>query len=485
MTDRLALVIAVEAHAEPDAFPAADFAAGDARAFAHALEALGFAREQHLLLLDGQATRTAIESRLRKLARTPPAPEALFVWLAGHVFHEAGQDYLACFDTLPDDLAATSLALGPLLDTLAACQPGRLVLFLDDRAARGSRRSDAALQRFFAGRAGSACFVSCRPDEVSQVSGTLRAGIWAHHVVDAFIGNAPLALEEGDVLTAASLQEHLLREVPRTLRATFREAPTQTPEVLTGPGRLVLAEVGAVLDQDQATADPRLQPLQRASLRSEVRGRVKALAGYRKFHRLPDRVGPSARKFVSDLSVDDIKADVDQVYAAVREQLGYKRRDVEGSADRGSGFVRTPDFEYSVSVELSDDDPAAVVWRREVAGIRNPAVVLGKPFQKVFGGMFDTLAFAFIRPFDLEAWVDRIEEAMPPGVKLRCASDCSSCDVLVGGFAGVVRLYRDRVEVQGQKTPGSKGLVEAFLRFQDLFSGRADLVELPLLEKKE
>jgi hypothetical protein len=73
---------------------------------------------------------------------------------------------------------------------------------------------------------------------------------------------------------------------------------------------------------------------------------------------------------------------------------------------------------------------------------------------------------------------------MPPGVKLRCSSDCSSCDVLVGGFAGVIRLFRDRVEVQGQKTPGSQGLVEAFLHFQDIFAGRTDLVELPLLEKK-
>jgi hypothetical protein len=80
--------------------------------------------------------------------------------------------------------------------------------------------------------------------------------------------------------------------------------------------------------------------------------------------------------------------------------------------------------------------------------------------------------------------VDRIEEEMPAGLRLRCASDCSSCDVTVAGFAGVIRLFRDRVEVHGQKAPGSQGLVEAFLRFQDLFAGRSDLVELPLLENR-
>jgi hypothetical protein len=236
------------------------------------------------------------------------------------------------------------------------------------------------------------------------------------------------------------------------------------------------------MGKDQATADPRLQPLKRGALRSEATGKVKSLAGYRKFHRLPERVNASARKFVAELAHEDVKQDVDDVYSQVREALGYKRRDVEGSADRGSGFVRTPDFEYSVSADLADDDPATVVWRREVAGIRNPEVVLGRPFQQVFGAMFDTLVFEFTRPFDLEAWVDRIEEEVPAGVKVRTSSDCSSCDVHVRGFAGVIRLYRDWVEVQGRQGPGSKGLVEAFLHFQDLFTGRRDLQALPLLE---
>jgi hypothetical protein len=484
MADRLLLLIAVDTHQDSH-LPAAAHAAGDAAALSRALEALGFARDHQVVLAGSQATRTAIDSRLRKLVKSPPDAEALFIFFAGHAFRADGENYLACYDTQADDLAETSIPLRKLLDTLAASPAGRQALFLDVRGTLTAEPlSYQELTAFFAGRPGAAGFVACAEAQQSHVSGSLKAGIWAHHLVEALTGKAPLAAEDDERLTAGSLQAYLEREVPRTLRATFREAPPQTPLWFGSTESLVLAELGPLLDQDQPTADPRLQPLQRASLRSEVTARVKSLAGFRKFHRMPDRVNAGARKFVSDLAGEDVKADIDQVYAAVREQLGYKRRDVEGSADRGSGFVRTPDFEYSVSVDLSDADPTMVVWRREVAGIRNPAVVLGKPFQQVFGGLFDTLAFEFTRPFDLEAWVDRIEEEMPAGVKLRCASDCSSCDVMVLGFAGVIRLFRDRVEVQGQKTPGSQGLVEAFLRFQDLFSGRADLVELPLLEKK-
>jgi hypothetical protein len=405
------------------------------------------------------------------------------VFYAGHGFRADGRDYLTTYDSQADDLVETSVPLAALLDALTGSGCQRVALFLDARAGVGVEPlSMETLAAHFAPTPGAACFVSHGEGEMSHTSGAIKAGIWTHHVIEALSGKAPLALEAGRLLTAQLLQDHVAQEVPRTLRSTFREAPAQAPVLFMAEDqRFVVADVSALLEESQPTIDPRLTPLKRGALRNETTMKVKSLAGYRKFHRLPDRVNAGSRKFVSDIAAGDVKTDVDSTYASVREQLGYKRRDVEGSADRGTGFVRTPDFEYSVSVDLADDDPTTVIWRREVAGIRNPEVVLGKPFQQVFGEVFDTLVFEFTRPFDLEAWVDHIEDAMPAGVKLRTASDCSRCDVSVAGFTGVIRLYRDRVEIQGRKTPSSKGLVEAFLHFQDLFAGRRDLQELPLV----
>lgn len=170
-------------------------------------------------------------------------------------------------------------------------------------------------------------------------------------------------------------------------------------------------------------------------LRGETRARVKSLSGYRKFHRLPDRVNAGSCAFVGELASEDVKADVDAVYTAVREGLGYKRRDVEGSADRGSGLVRTPDFEYSVSVDLCDDDPTTLVWRREVAGIREPKVVLDRPFQRIFAEKFDTLVFEFTRPFDLEAWVDHIEEEAPERVEVAAPATARRATSAWRGFS--------------------------------------------------
>jgi hypothetical protein len=480
MPERLAFVIAVEPYQDQAIGPVAH-AEADGAAFAAALERLGFAREQQTVLLGPAATRTAVASRLRKLAKAAPTAEAVFIYYVGHAFEAEGHGYLTCADSQLDDLAETSIELQAVLDTLKAGKKARLALFLDPRSGLLCEPLGAKELKKFFKTSGRAAFVACLPGETSHASGQLKAGAWAHHLCTALAGKAPLALEDGHLLTATSLQNYLQQEVPRTLRATFKDARAQTPCHYGTEERFVVADVGPILASgEQGTADPRLQPLKRGALRNETAARVKSLRGYRKFHRLPDRVNASALKFIADLAGEDIKADVDEKYAAVREQFGYKRRDVDASCDRGSGLVRTPDFEYSVSIAQAADDPTGVVWRREVSGIRTPEVVLGRPFANVFGDLFDTLVFEFVKPFDLETWVDRVEEEVPEGVKVRCASDCSSCDVTVMGFAGVIRLRSERVEIQGGKAPSSKALVEAFLQFQDLFAGKHDLQALPL-----
>ena len=480
MADIAAVVIGISDY-QDTGLASAPHAGSDAASFAKALEALGTPPANVSVLLDGAATRTAVASRLRKLAKTPPEAGLLLVWFSGLAFGHDGQGYLACHDTLADDLEETAVPVADLLAALKGAARPRSIVLLDPRAGVPAEALDLAAAGKAARKvAGTALLASCGEGEASQVSGSLKSGVWAHQVLEAFAGKAPLALEEGGVLTLASLQAHLEREVPRTLRATFREGPEQTCAAYAPAGRVVIAGVAGVMPADQAVADPRLMPLKRGVLRGESRGKVKSLGGFRKFHRVPDRPD-SARRFVGEVAGPDIQADVDLFYASIRELLGYKRRDVEGSADRGSGYVRTPDFEYSVSVDLDPTDPSCVVWRREVGGIRSPEVVLGKAFQEVFGEQFDSLVFEFTRAFDLEAWVDGIEENPPAGVKLRCAPDCSTCDVVVPGFTGLIRVTREGVSIQGGKSPTSKALVEAFLGFQDRFKGRAGVEELPLL----
>ena len=103
---------------------------------------------------------------------------------------------------------------------------------------------------------------------------------------------------------------------------------------------------------------------------------MKDLAGYRKSHTLPDRANDWARKYVNRIAAADIKADLDNMFDMVREQFGYKRKDLDVSAERdGLGFIRTPDFEYTVSLEVNPDEPTEVIWRREIGRLSGPEFV--------------------------------------------------------------------------------------------------------------
>ena len=112
--------------------------------------------------------------------------------------------------------------------------------------------------------------------------------------------------------------------------------------------------------------------------------------------------------------------------------------------------------------------------------IRTPEVVLGEGFQSVFGGSFDTLVFAFAGPFDVQAWVDRVEDEEPEGVKLRCASRL----LAVRRRARLASPARSGCGPTASRSWGSGRCApptwpRALSRFQDLFAG-AERKGLPL-----
>jgi hypothetical protein len=449
---RTAVVIGFDNPADPvlDPIPHAE---RDAQAFSSVVAELGLASPQQTLLIGPRATRSAWSSKLRRLPRDLSAQDTLFVFYVGRAFSLEGENYLTCQDALVE---TGSRRIALFLDVHPAELPD-VQPHLDEEELRDTLSP------------GVACFLSCRPGESSRGSDTLKGSIWTHHVLQALAGQAPLALAEDQLLTTTSLEHYLEEEVIRSLRRFGDGSTTQTPSFLGEDW--VLADLSTLLAHRGRTADPGQQALSGGAFRAEVPGRIRDLAGFRKHHHLPDRVTPATQRFVAEVAAEDIRSDLDGYYSALREYMHYRRRDLEVTAASGEGRLRTPDFDYTIRILQAEEEPEEVVWQREIAHIRNAEVVLSPEFQTVFGGLFDTLAFDFEQPFDLESWVDRVEENLPAGVKLRCPSDLSSCEVTVPGFRGVIRLWPDRIEVQGPPTRNSAApLVQTYLQFRGLFS---------------
>jgi hypothetical protein len=478
-----AIVIGVEA-AQDGLRPPARRAAADAAEF---VNALGLPADRRILLVDGSATKTTIESRLRKLSVGPN--DVLAFFFGGYSFATDGHNYLVAHDSQPDDLMDTAIALRSVVESIGRT-PARAVFFLDMRPlpaglAHADDFADEELEALFGESETRLAFVSRAAGEDSCVSDALKHGIWSHLLIEAFRGNAAAALDARQRITPRSLQRYLAVAMPRALRQVLEQPVEQTP---TSHGRpqtgFSLADLGPVLRARHESAGLGGRQLERIVLWSETRTRVKDLARFEKTHRIPDRVRPATVRFVAALARDDLQADLDAVYSTVREHLGYRRKDVTLTQPTdGAGALRTPDFDYLVSVALAADEPSEVVIRREVTNLRSPEILRRPAFQAAFGSSFRALSFESGADVGVAEFIDRLEDDPPKRVRLQSAADASWCELELAGFPGTIRVERRRLDILGRQMGDANTLWAAFEAFRQVFNRTAAAAALPPAER--
>ena len=475
MPDRWLFAVAVDSYQDAT-LGAVPYSEATAKAAADALAAVGYARKNQVVLLGSHATQGAVLSRVRKLKKQMKKGDELLVWVSARGFSHKGDGVLAAWDTLPDDLADSGVSVGELVKELGGSKAAQLVFLFD--VGTGPKPPAAhpeavlphldfeQLSRLFDDSPKAVCLTAATEDEESLVAAKLKAGVWAHLVLEAVGGRATKAITADGTVTAASLQRHLDDELPRLVRKHFAPPPVQSPRLFGGQhGGAVVADLAPLLAA--RTGGGLLDParLKRIAFRTETRGRVKDLTGFRKTYRTPDNTGPSTRKFIAKCATDDVRQDVDTVFEVVREKFGYKRRDVDGTTGSdGYGHLRTPDFEYTVSVAQDPTSPTDVLWRREVGQLTDVTVVRGAAFEAAFGKLFDQLAFEFAVPVDVGELVDRLEDAPADGVKVSVDADGAACEITLKGFAGSVRVERTSLTIRG-RSGTSGGLLDQFLAF--------------------
>lgn len=470
MADRWALIVAADKFLDPG-LGAVPYAEAGAKALADALAAAGYPKANQVVLLGSHATTTVIESRLRKLKKTVKRGDTLLAYWAGRGFSRGGQGVLASWDTQPDDLADTTVAVGDFVAALAGTKAAQVIVLLDvgtgpDVPGFASHLDPEELAKWFGESAKAVGLLSADAGEASHTAAELKRAVWSHLLVEALSGRAAKATDKAGSVTALSLHRFIEDELPRLLRKHFEPGIAQTP-LLFGEQNAgsVIADLSPLLGQADGgfLLDP--DRLRRVLFRSESSGRVKDLTHWRKTFDLPTNAGASSRKFVARIADPDVRADLNAVFETAREHLGYKRKDVEvTTGPDGTGTVRTPDFEYTVTAALDADDPSKVAWVREVGQFADPGFVRGPGFDAVFGKLFDQLAFEFAKPVDVAVLVDRLEDRPPKGAKLQVDSDGASCDITLAGFAGRVTVTRQSLVVRGRGGK-SAGLLDQFLAF--------------------
>lgn len=482
MAERAAVLIAVETFYEAGA--AISYAAADVAEMARALPAVGYDAEKCLLLAGHRTTKAVIESHLARLPKLLGKPDSLLVLIVSRGFSHRNRGYVACADTILTDLPGTAISVADVIAALhkTRCPEITVMFDLDPLALPGELApaglNEDELAKLFGDSPSCVALLASAPGERSYESAQLRHGIWRHHLIEAFTGKTRAGVNANGTLTAGGLHQFLVDAVPRTLRRHYDTNQEQTP-LLFGEAHVdnAVADLGTLLGSGGDLLDP--ARMKRVVFRSESPGRVKELSGFRKSHALPERANDWARKFVNRIAQPDIKADLDSTFEMLREAFNYKRKDLDVSAERdGLGFIRTPDFEYTVAVEVNATDPTEVIWRREVGRLRDPELVRSEAFGNVFGTTFTTLVFEFAVPVDVAEFVDRIEDSPPEGVKVSVASGSDAAEVKLAGFTGNVTVTPHALEITG-RTGSSAGLLDQFLNFLRKFAGLGEPRALP------
>jgi hypothetical protein len=475
MAERWALFVAIDLYHDPKLGLQAD-AEQMAKSLALALVGAGYQKSNQVMLLGSHATKGAFESRVRKLRKAMKKDDSLLVWIDARAFSQKGSSVIAMWDTLADDLIDSGVSVSELFRDFESSKAGQVIYLLD--VGTGTHQANffpanaaphldsEQLNALFTSSPKSVCLTATLDEEASARTPALKASAWGHLVLEAVSGRLNKAISKTGAVTAVSLQRTIDDELPRVLRKQFDGRVVQSPRIFGEQnGAALIADLSAFVATQTGGGMLDAQRLKRIAFRSETFSRVKDLSGFRKTYKMPDYASPSSRKFIAKCAIDDVRADLNTVYEAVRLSLEYKRKDVDTSVGSdGFGSLRTPDFEYTVTATLDAEDPTQVVWQRDIVQLVDLAFVRSEGFEAAFGRMFDQLVFEFVNPVNVDDLVDRLEDAPIDGLKLNVDSDGTACEVSLAGFVGVVRVEKSLLVVRG-RGGRTTGLLDQFLAF--------------------
>ena len=440
MSKKTLLVIGVASYRDEE-IPRFEYADADARALAEAWSA----DEVHLLINE-EAGKTSIESRLRKLNKQRAPDETFTLIYFGHAFSVDGENYLSCNDTLSDDLDFTSVPLGGLIE-----RGGIDVLLMD--FARFPL-ADALRQDEIP----CAALLASSGEELSYVAPLFAHGIWAHHLLES--------LNQSHALSGADVQERLLNAVPVTLRNTFNDEAlrVQTPVMLGDLADLELIRAG-----DEHATTPSAGALTHVVMSGVRAGKIKQLSGFNKqWHSLPDEINSKTSALIESIGSEEVDEWSAELFQQIKVAFKYKRREISCDSGDGCASIRSPDFDVDINIMIDPDDLSGYLIETAVRRFNSPAIVQSPAFGEVFANTFNLLRFDFSSTFDIEDIVDTIEDLEDEAVQVSYPPDCSSCAITTSTLAGEIRFEPGNFCIQLDRRGAPEELIGSFIAAQDL-----------------
>lgn len=437
--NRFALIIGLEKYAER--IPAVRFAENDAKKLYECLIELGIDPRDITCLVSSQATKTKVESELRRLAALANRDDEILLFFAGHGVSISGSNYITCHDTVPMDLVNSCIQLRWIMDLFKTSASKRKVVFLDschsgleiDESMRGilDTMNESEIEAFFSDSEYEVGFASCRADQSSYSSPNLRHGIWTYHLLEALRGDASKAVEKNKHITSSSLQNYLAIQVPKTLRMEHPDPVSQTPKCFGSFSKeFRLFNLQTILAKREAERKARVTGLKSVDLIGRRGGAIRELSGFKKrYHRVPDSVNSHTQSFVEGIASDDLEQEATEIHDKIKANFKYKRKEIRFDIDGASAVISTKDFDLNIHYTQDTDDATAYIIEYQINNIKDPDALLNDGLQKILDRRFDQVRFLIDGSINLKEMIDAIEAEEPERLELEYPTDCSSLTI--------------------------------------------------------
>lgn len=166
-------------------------------------------------------------------------------------------------------------------------------------------------------------------------------------------------------------------------------------------------------------------------LRGLSAGRIRRLSGFQSYHRVPERIHAGADQFVQSIGQQELRQQVEQLHADLRQLFGYKRRSMSADCDAGRGQLRTPNFQVDLHIQQDPQSPKQYQIVTEVSACEDSAIKDDPRFHRCFNSLCDTLIFSSAQMLSIADCIDRIEELPELFNALSYPSDLSQLELML------------------------------------------------------
>ncbi|KXU36745.1 hypothetical protein AXK12_03045 [Cephaloticoccus capnophilus] len=206
---------------------------------------------------------------------------------------------------------------------------------------------------------------------------------------------------------------------------------------------------------------------------------VKSLSGFnKKRHTLPDSANATTNAFLARLCAPELAERGEALFQAVREAMGYKRREVSLSIDADGGLARLSarDFSLELFYELEPSSPEFYLFRQTLLDAKTSELLHNAAFNEVFAGTFSELSFTLQKGVQVEAVIDAVEgldevgNAAHSPLRVTYPSDCSVCEIAVAGVEARVRCTGASIDMIFPRAGSPLELLQEFAAVRSAFS---------------